>query len=156
MSKGNTVWLFVVVVLLLSAIALFYPSGVSALVPLGETDTPTPTEAPPMDTPVPTDTPTPMDTPVPTDTPTPTDTPVPSTPAPAPTDTPGPGPTNTPVPTDTPGPTDTPTPVPAIPVTGADNSLTTIPLAMVAAGLLLAAGGITLLWRLLADRNSAA
>jgi sialate O-acetylesterase len=70
---------------------------------------PTPTPAPPTDTPVPTDTPIP-----PTDTPVPTDTPIPPTdtpgPTPTPSDTPVP-PTDTPVPTDTPiPPTDTPAP----------------------------------------------
>jgi len=152
MSKRNALLLFVVVVLLLSAVTFVYPKGASALVPLGETDTPTTTPVPPTDTPVP-----PTETAVPpTETPVlPTDTPVPpeQTPAPAPSDTPGPGPTITPGPTNTPTPTTTATPVLIMPVSGSDSSLDTIPLAMVAAGLLLAAGGLTLLWRVLADRK---
>lgn len=153
MSKR--VFLLAVVALLATAM-LIAPGTASALVGMGETPTPTFTPEPPTDTPVPptdtpippTDTPVPpTDTPVPpTDTPVPeapTDTPVPPQPAPPATDTPAPTPTDTPVPTAT--------PEQAMPVTGGNSSLDMIPAALLAAGLLLAAGGITLLWRLLGE-----
>ncbi len=132
------------------ALALVYPGTASAVGTTGQTPEPTNTPAPP-----PTDTP----VPVPTNTPAPTATAVPPTesPAPAPTNTPGPKPTNTPAPAATVAPTVVPTATLAavMPVTGG-SSLNTVPLAMVAAGLLLAAAGTTVLWRLLyGDHHSA-
>jgi len=132
------------------ALALVYPGTASAVGTTGQTPEPTNTPAPP-----PTDTP----VPVPTNTPAPTATAVPptETPAPAPTNTPGPKPTNTPAPAATVAPTVVPTATLAavMPVTGG-SSLNTVPLAMVAAGLLLAAAGTTVLWRLLyGDHHSA-
>ena len=132
------------------ALALVYPGTASAVGTRGQTPEATNTPAPPpADTPVP-----PTDTPVP---PTATAVPPTETPAPAPTNTPGPNPTNTPAPAATVAPTVEPTATLAavMPVTGG-SSLNTVPLAMVAAGLLLAAAGTTVLWRLLyGDHHSA-
>lgn len=96
--------LFIIVFLLLAAVAATVLSGLDKTEP-----EPEPTAAPPVE--IVTEAPAPADTPAPAPTPIPAATPAP-TPAPQPTPAPTPKPTAAPTPTPAPTPAPTPTPAP--------------------------------------------
>ncbi|MHB0875311.1 MAG: hypothetical protein ACYC5O_04600 [Anaerolineae bacterium] len=149
-KQGTALWIGLIAVFVIVALALSSAGTAFAMPAAGETVTPTNTAPPETPTETPTTPPTETATPVPTDTPVPT-----NTPAPGPTQPPQSADTPTSTPTD---PTVTVEPtatlMAVLPVTGVSDSLDMMPIAMVAAGLLLFAGGLTLLWRVLGGRSA--